>query len=100
MHMVIATVTCRPEGRDRLLEVVSTLIQASRTDEGCQSYDFYTSVSDPNTFRSVEMWDSAETAGAHLQQPHVASALEALPDLVAGPPEIMMHEVTTSTQLA
>lgn len=100
MHIVIATATSQPDQREAMADVLTTLTDASRGDDGCVSYDFYTSIEDPTGFRSVEMWESAEAAGAHLGQPHVATALDDLAPLLAGPPSIIQYEVAEETTLA
>lgn len=99
MHLVIATLTAKADARDELAEVLTELSAASRQDEGCISYDFYAAIEDRDVFCSVEAWESAEAAAAHMQQPHVAAALDRAGDLLADAPTIMMHEVANSQPL-
>ncbi len=99
MHIVIADASCLPDARERMVEVLTQLAAASRGDEGCISYAFFSDLDDPNHFTSVEQWESAETASAHMGTDHVAAAFAALPDLLAGAPVITMHEVASSTVL-
>lgn len=99
MHIVIAKASCRPDAREGMVEVLTTLATASRGDEGCLSYAFYSDIEDETRFTSVEEWDSAEAATAHMAMPHVAAAFAALPDLLAGPPEITIHVVASSAPL-
>lgn len=96
MHLVIATLKSRPDAIDRLTDVLATLAEASRGDEGCQSYDFHRSVTDGDVFVSIEAWDSAEDARAHMGQPHVEEALSQVGDLLAAAPEIVLHDVASS----
>ncbi len=100
MHIVIATASCQPDKHDAMVDVLTTLSTASRDDDGCQSYEFYTSIEDPNQFRSVEMWASADAAGAHMGQPHVATALQDLEPLLASAPSIISYGVSDETTIA
>lgn len=100
MYLVIAKASCQPDAREDVIAALTTLCEASRQDEGCLAYDFYSSVEDPNTYRSVESWDTAENAGAHLGQPHVAAAIGALTPVLTSAIEIIQHEVAETTQLA
>lgn len=99
MHIVIAKATCRPDAQEGMRAVLTTLAIASRAEEGCLSYAFYSDVEDDTRFTSVEEWESAEAATAHMGTEHVAAAFAALPDLVAGPPEITIHVVASSAPL-
>ena len=61
-----------------LLEEVQA---ASRRDDGCLHYGYYTEITDPLSFIAVEEWRDEEALAAHLRQPHVARLIAALPEL-------------------
>jgi len=42
-----------------------------RHDDGCLSYEYYFSASDPDKVILMEEWESAEKEAAHMQQPHM-----------------------------
>ncbi len=100
MHIVIATATAQPDQADDMAAVLVTLSEASRDDDGCLAYDFHAAIEDPTLFRSVEMWESAEAAGAHMGQPHVAQALQDLEPLLAAPPSIIQYGVADQATIA
>ena len=79
-----------------LLEEVQA---ASRRDDGCLHYGYYTEITDPLSFVAVEEWRDEEALVAHLRQPHVARLIAALPELGEGRLEIAAHEVATSGPL-
>ena len=60
-----------------LLEEVQA---ASRRDDGCLHYGYYTEITDPLTFIAVEEWRDQEALAAHLRQSHVARLIAALPE--------------------
>ncbi|MFZ2263253.1 MAG: putative quinol monooxygenase [Trichococcus flocculiformis] len=45
-----------PEQKKQFLNEISELIQASRKEEGCLSYQLYEAVTDENNFVMVETW--------------------------------------------
>jgi len=79
-----------------LLEEVQA---ASRGDNGCLHYGYYTEIADPLSFIAVEEWRDQEALAAHLRQPHVARLIAGLPELGDGRPEIAAHEVAVSGSL-
>lgn len=97
MHIVIATASSHPDKRDAMVDVLTTLSNMSRDEDGCESYEFYTSIEDPNQFRSIEMWASADAADTHMEQPHVATALQELEPLLASAPSIIKYGVSDET---
>lgn len=72
---------------------------ASRNDPGCLAYSFHSNVENPNTFSSIERWESREDLDAHLGTPHVAELIGALQQMVTGPPVVTVYEVSTSSTL-
>ncbi len=72
MVFVIATVIILPEKRADYLENARTVIAATHKEEGCQSYDLFSSITEPNQFVFVERWASREALQAHFESPHVA----------------------------
>jgi quinol monooxygenase YgiN len=72
---------------------------ASRLDDGCLNYGYFQSITDPGAFVAVEEWRDMDALRAHLQQPHVARLIGALPDALAEPPSIVAHTVAESGPL-
>ena len=97
MVIVIARFRPRPDRRD---DLVALKVQAaSRRDDGCLHYGYYTEITDPLSFIAVEEWRDNEALAAHLRQPHVARLIAALPELGDGRLEIAAHEVAASGPL-
>ena len=94
MLVVIATVPGKPDKRAEIAAALGTCAVSSRTDPGCQSYAFYSDVENPDSYASIETWDSQAELDAHMQTPHVAALLAAIGDLVAGAPVITTYEVS------
>lgn len=97
MIVVIAEATTKPESADEVAGLLATTARTSRGDAGCLSYSFLRDVEDGTRFSSIETWESRADLDAHMAQPHTQELLGALPDLVAAPPVITVHEVSAST---
>ncbi len=79
------------EGMDaKLKELLMTLIEPSRADEGCINYDLHQAIDDPAIFVFHENWQSKELLDKHLATPHLQSFLSKVGNLVAEPPELTM----------
>ena len=96
---MIARFRPRPDRRDDLVALLEEVQAASRRDDGCLHYGYYTEIADPLSFIAVEEWRDQEALAAHLQQPHVARLIAELPDLGGGPPQLAAHEVAGSGPL-
>ena len=88
MVIVIARFRPRPDRRDDLVALLEEVQAASRRDDGCLHYGYYTEITDPLSFIAVEEWRDNEALAAHLRQPHVARLIAALPELGDGRLEI------------
>src|SRR5215207_3868527 len=97
--IVVARVRCRPEQRERLVGLLTTLQDASRREDGCLNYGFSAAIEDENAFVAVEEWRDRETLARHLKEPHIAEFLAALPSTIDGAPEIASHEVSETGPL-
>jgi quinol monooxygenase YgiN len=96
---VIARFRPRPDRRDDLVALLEEVQAASRRDDGCLHYGYYTEITDPLSFIAVEEWRDHEALAAHLRQSHVARLIAALPELGDGRPEIVAHQVAASAPI-
>ncbi len=93
MLVVTATVLGKPDEREHIAATLAACAAASRNDPGCTKYAFWTDVENPDSYASIETWDSQEQLDAHMQTPHVAALLAALGDKLAGAPVITTYDV-------
>ncbi len=84
MIIVHGIIPIRAEKRERALELASRMTQATQSEPGCISYDFYIGLSDPNTLMLFQEWESMEALMGHFQTDHIDEFLRELPDVVAG----------------
>lgn len=99
MIVVIARFSPQSGQEDELVALLGETQQASRGDDGCLAYGYFKEIADPSSFIAVEQWQDMKALDAHLAQPHIARLVAALPRLVAGRPDIQVHEVASSEPL-
>ena len=79
------------EGADRKLkELLLSLLEPSRSDEGCINYELHQAINDPALFIFYEIWQSKELLDKHSVTPHVQHFRSKAKDLLAEPPEITL----------
>lgn len=89
------------EGRAAdLLAAATTVTSASRGDEGCVDYGFFTDPADPGALVSVEVWRDRAALDAHLGHDHTHAFLAAVPELVAGQPTMAFYDATPTDPAA
>ena len=96
MILVIARAQARPDQRGALVPLLAEAARTARTEQGCTSYSFAADVEDPNSFVSVETWDSKDDLDRHMATPAIAELLGALPPLLTAEPTITVHDVSAS----
>ena len=99
MIVVAGTVAIKPEGRDAAVQAALKVVAATKLEPGCQTYDFWSDLADPNLFHVFEEWDSKAALDAHFETAHMAEFLEALPAFVAGPADIKLYEIGSVSKL-
>lgn len=88
---VVAALQTRPEQVDELVAVLTDLAHESRRQPGNLRFDVHQQSTDPTRLITVEHWDGAAAADAHMASPHVGAALGKLGPLLAGPPQIVRY---------
>ena len=78
------------QGKDlELKELLLTIIEPSRADEGCISYDLHQAIDDPAVFMFYEIWRNKDLLGRHSTGPHLQAFRSKAKDLLAEPPEVI-----------
>lgn len=85
---VVAVLKAKPGSEAVLQAALAELVQPTRAESGCLSYELFSSLSDPTTFVTVERWRGQDDLDAHMQTPHIAAALQAAGDALDGGPSI------------
>jgi quinol monooxygenase YgiN len=88
-----------PARRDEALALIEDLVEHSQQEDGMIEYRAATDVSDPNVVRFFEQYEDDAAFEAHSQTDHFQEFEQALPDLLAGEPEVPHFEVESATEL-
>ena len=99
MVIQLVNVSIRPEQRDRWLELIRANVAQTLAGEGCESYQVSEDVETPNKFVIVERWTSLEAQYGHFRAPEFGELMGALSDIIAGPPEVSIHDVASTLTL-
>lgn len=93
MLIVLASARATPGRRVELVALAQAVTAATRGDDGCEAYGFYTDLLDEDTIVSVEVWRDQAALDAHLAHDHTREFLMAVPGLVDGDPTVVVHPV-------
>ena len=88
---VVAKIKAKPDKVGELRAILSSLVEPTRREMGCISYEMLENRSDSTDFTFVEEWADDATLQAHLDG--LQSSLPKVMDLVAEPPDIRTYSV-------
>ncbi len=86
---VVATIPAQPEAVEAIREVMRTLAEATRAEEGSLSYVVFESAAAAGTFVTLERWRGQPDLDAHLASAHVAAAFAAADGKLSG--DVAIH---------
>lgn len=90
---VIARISARPEKIQELKILLGGLVEPTRRDKGCISYQFLQNKADPTDFTFIEEWENDAAIDAHFATLHVQEALSKIPSLLAQEPDIRRYAI-------
>ncbi|QBJ96572.1 antibiotic biosynthesis monooxygenase [Rhodococcus sp. ABRD24] len=85
---VVATIPAKPGSENTVRAALTALVEESRKEDGCVSYDLFESESAPGTFVTVEVWSGQEALDAHMRSPHLREAAGTFGSHLAAAPGI------------
>jgi quinol monooxygenase YgiN len=85
---VVAVLKAKPGSEQIVRDALHALVEPTRNEEGCVSYDLFISLADPSTFITVEKWHSQADLDAHMGTPHIAQALTVAGEHFDGAPGV------------
>jgi quinol monooxygenase YgiN len=88
-----------PGKRDEATELFAEVAEQSRAEEGILTYRVTTDIEDENTFRFFEQYEDEAAFGAHAESDHFGRLEAALPDLLAGEPDVTRFDVDSATDV-
>ena len=91
MIMVTAKIAAKSGERDNIIAKSKDLIESSRLDPGCISYNSYASTENDDLLLMLEQWENLEVLQSHMQTEHFKAFGEATKDILAGEMDISVY---------
>ncbi len=88
---VVARVAARPGKVETLRNLLATLIEPTRGEPGCLSYELLQNPAEETDFTFVERWADQAAIDRHMQSAHVRWVLAKISELIATPPDIRCY---------
>ena len=90
---VVARIVARPEKTAELRAVLIDLVEPTRREKGCISYQLHQNLANACDFVCVEEWESGSAIEAHMKTPHVQQAFAKAGPLLASAPDISSYSL-------
>ncbi|MBS0152303.1 MAG: antibiotic biosynthesis monooxygenase [Nitrospira sp.] len=90
---VIAHAHAKLDHVAQVREILTALVDATRREPGCLSYELLQNHADATEFVFVERWASAAAEQAHFVTPHLLATLQQLSSLLVSEPQICRYDV-------
>ncbi|MGW4482189.1 putative quinol monooxygenase [Rhodococcus triatomae] len=91
--IAILQLTFKPEAADAAREVMTRVLKETRAFPGCVGVDSVVDAQDPNTWRFIETWESAEHDAEYRKFRAGEGAITDLGPLLAGAPSLSLGTV-------
>jgi quinol monooxygenase YgiN len=85
MIIIHARMSVKQEKRDEFLQEIGAVMEASRAEEGNNSYDLFQDPKDANSFIMVESWKDMEAVQIHNTSSHFQKFSAAAKEMLAAP---------------
>lgn len=70
MIKVVAKNGFKAEDIDTVIPMIEEMIECTRKEDGCISYELFRLESDPTVLTFIETWESKESLDSHLNSEH------------------------------
>ena len=91
MIIVTATITAKPDERDNIILKSQNLIESTRLESGCISYNLYKSTENDDILLMHEQWENLEALETHMQTEHFKAFGVAIEDILARKLDIAVY---------
>ena len=95
MITIVARCSAQAERVENLVGLALDLVEASRSEAGNVSYDFYADLADPAKFTFIEVWNDQAALDLHNASPHFRGFVDRAAPLFAGPLDIAFYRKLT-----
>lgn len=85
---MVANVIARPDDREDVENALLTLVEATRTEDGTETYALNRDTENPNSFWVYEVYTDSDSLGVHGAGEGMTTMLETTTGKLAEPPMI------------
>lgn len=90
---VVARIKAKPENVGEVRELLCGLIEPTRKESGCISYELLQNTDDPTDFTFVEEWESRAALESHAASDHLKAIGPKLRPVLTSAPDIRTYSV-------
>ena len=91
MIIVTATINTKPGERDKIISKSQDVIESTRLESGCISYELFASTEDDDVLMMFEKWESKEALELHKQTDHYNAFGQIIGNLIAKEIEVRIY---------
>jgi len=88
---VVARIKARAETVNEVRELLASLVEPTRKEFGCITYELLQNTEDPTDFTFVEEWESDKALASHLASDHLKAIGPKLQPVVVEAPDIRTY---------
>ena len=88
---VVARIKAKPEKVGEVRELLRGLVEPTRKESGCISYELLQNTKDPTDFTVVEEWESEAALASHAASDHLKAIGPKLQPVVEEAPDIRTY---------
>ena len=88
---VVARIKAKPEKVGEVRELLLSLVEPTRKEFGCVSYELLQNIEDPTDFTFVEEWESDEAFESHAASDHLRAIGPKLQPVVEDGPDVRTY---------
>ena len=93
MIKIVAKNTVTEGNAPLFKEMAKPLIEGSKKEKGCISYDLYEDIDDPNILTFIEEWVDLDAIAGHVKTDHYTKIIPELTKLHAFPKEVRKYKI-------
>ena len=90
---VVARIKAKSDKIDEVSELLSALVEPTRKEPGCITYELLQNRNDPTDFTFVEEWASDSALDSHAISDHIKALAPKLQPIVTEPPDIRIYSL-------
>jgi quinol monooxygenase YgiN len=90
---VVARINAKSDKIGEVRKLLSALVEPTRKERGCLTYELLQNRDDPADFTFVEEWASDSTFDSHSTADHIKALTPKLQPMITEPPDIRIYSL-------